>query len=250
MPTEKSFNVWEGVYRSFDDAPAAGPGFDGDIWLERSLRVARQSIDDIGAGRRISHPLIQRNELMVATAAAKQKPVSILDFGGGPGFGFLALSEAHPEVAKQCEYQIVENAAVCRACSTLFADGVPSFHSQFPKKREFDIVFSASALQYVADWRGIIATLAAYGAPTLILSDIYAGNFPAFVTLQNYYDSRIPHWFLNIDELIAEVGTHGYRISKMSHYDLEILGERGPPPMGNFPENLRVPYALHLLFTK
>jgi hypothetical protein len=42
MTVGPDFAVWEGVYASFAEAPAIGPGFAGDIWPERSLQAARE----------------------------------------------------------------------------------------------------------------------------------------------------------------------------------------------------------------
>jgi hypothetical protein len=29
--------IWEGVYKSFRDAPSSGPGFSGERWIQNSL---------------------------------------------------------------------------------------------------------------------------------------------------------------------------------------------------------------------
>src|SRR5215470_7836765 len=38
------FSVWEGVYGSFVEASAVGPGFHGPTWRDRSIEAAREAI--------------------------------------------------------------------------------------------------------------------------------------------------------------------------------------------------------------
>jgi hypothetical protein len=33
--------IWEGVYESFQEVPATGPGFRGEAWIRNSLKKSR-----------------------------------------------------------------------------------------------------------------------------------------------------------------------------------------------------------------
>ena len=35
---EKSDPIWKGIYKDFSEVPVEGAGFDGDIWIQNSLR--------------------------------------------------------------------------------------------------------------------------------------------------------------------------------------------------------------------
>jgi putative methyltransferase (TIGR04325 family) len=249
-----NFRVWEGVYPSFAEAPEIGPGFAGEIWRERGLASTRRALDDLRMGRSLKGSLRHRNAVLstlVAVLLANRQRLDICDFGGGFGAGFLVLQSSIPAVASRVAYHIVELDHVCEGAIPLFAGGPgPNFHKRPPSAASFDIIYSSSMIQYSEDWRAMIELMTSYGAPFLLYADLFVGDFPAFVTLQYYYGSRIRHWFLNLEEFVSEVEQHGYSLALRSDCNPEILGVRGPLPMENFPPDLRLEHTHNLLFVK
>ena len=81
----------------------------------------------------------------------------------------------------------------------------------------------------------------------ILLSDVFAGDINSFVTLQNYYGSKIPHWFLNLQDLLDTFDRHGYKIIMKSYATSRSLDVEDALPMDDFPEALRIPQSLHLL---
>ena len=254
MSAAADFKIWQGVYASFAEAPAVGPGFDGPTWRERSMRAAREAVTKLAAGETLDYSLRQRNAIMPAVVAmllSRQAGVSILDFGGGLGTAFTVLASALGKNIARVDYQVVEVEGICRAGRELFAGGKgPRFAPELPSGGTFDVVHAASAMQYIEDWRSIVRKLTGYGAPYLVLGDLLIGNFSSYVTLQNYYDSRIRSWFINAEEFIDEVERQGYELALRSECDTRILGTDGPLPMDNFPPHLRVERTVHLLFAR
>ena len=52
---------------------------------------------------------------------------------------------------------------------------------------------------------------------------MFLGKISTYVTLQNYYDNKIPHWFINFDEFNNLLHEGGYRLimkKKMLTYRL------------------------------
>jgi putative methyltransferase (TIGR04325 family) len=189
--------------------------------------------------------------VLTATLLDGQPRVQILDFGGGLGVGFVLLADALSNVANRVDYSIVEFDDTCRAGAELFTGKKgPLFHHTLPTSMTFDIVHAASVLQYVEDWQGMVARLAAYGARYLVMTDVYLGEFATYVTSQNHHTSRIPHWFWNSWEFISSVERHGYTLSVRTHCQLKVLGKDGPLPMDNFPPELRVMHGSNLLFSR
>lgn len=248
------FHVWNGVYPSFAAAKAVGPGFDGDVWRDRSLQAARETLALVGSGEPLDYALRQRNALLPVLAAsvlARQPRASILDFGGGLGTAYMVLANSIPDAAARIDYAVSEVDSICRAGEDLFAaKGGPQFLRELPAKGTYDIVLASSVMQYIDDWQGVVARLAQYNAPHLLFADMFVGSFPAFVTLQAYYGSLIPHWFFNGDEFIAEVERHGYRLALRATGDAKVLGKFGPLLMDNFSPDLRIPHTSHLLFQR
>ena len=249
----KDFNVWEGVYRSFSEAPAEGPGFDGGVWRDRSLQAAREILAAVGSDEPLDYALRQRNAVLpglVATALDRKSSIRILDLGGGLGTGFMLLMKTVPSAVQRVDYTVVESEGICRAGRELFeGEATPDFLPDLPHSGTFDIIHAASVMQYIKDWKGVVASLARFGATYLSFGDVFLGSFGTFVTMQNYYGSRIPHWFFNAEEFIREVERHNYNLALRSICDAKVLGVYGPLPMENFPPELRLKHTTHLLFT-
>jgi len=254
MIAERNFKLWDGIYGSFADAPASGPGFAGPAWEEHSLETARATLAQIAAGQPIDYSLKQRNAvlpILVAGLLSHQSQTTVLDFGGGLGVGFMVLMDEIKSPLSRVHYHIVELERICRAGANLFAaQPAPVFHDRLPAGKNFDIVYSSSVMQYIDDWRGKVAELAAFQARFLVFSDAFVGDFPTYATLQNYYGSKIPHWFLNFRDFVAAVESRGYSLVLRSECSPKILGRHGSLPMGNFPAELRVPASSHLLFQR
>lgn len=254
MSAPEHFNVWNGVYPSFAAAPAVGPGFDGEMWRDRSLQAARDTLALIGSGQPLDYSLRQRNAflpVLTASVLASQPRASILDFGGGLGTGYMVLANGIFDAAAKIDYAVIEVDSICRAGAALFTGTKgPLFQSELPAAGAHDIVLAASVMQYIEEWQSVVARLAAYGARHLLFADMFVGSFAGFVTLQAYYGSLIRHWFFNEHEFIAEVERYGYRLALRSTCDAKVLGKFGPLPMDNFAPEFRIPHTSHLLFQR
>jgi putative methyltransferase (TIGR04325 family) len=252
----EEFNIWEGIYGSFHDAgsDAIGPGFGGDVYRARALNVAYECLAALNTGRQIPSFHKQRSTLLPPVAAmmlGSKNPLRILDFGGGLGIGYMTLSESISHHSGAIEYTIVEITEVCEAGRGLLSGkGAVAYLDSLPSQGKFDLVHSASALQYIEDWQQALKSLSGYGAEYILLSDVFAGSIPTFVTLQNYYGSRIRHWFLNFDELLKLVSSLGYQLVMKSFVNSRRLGAEDILPMGNFPASHRLEQSLHLLLRR
>ncbi len=255
MTESQEFNVWEGVYSSFAEADSTGPGFDGDIWRKRSIQAGREFLTQVERGKPLDYSLSQRNALLPVVAAmllARQARVQILDFGGGPGYGLMVLMDALVVNARsRIDYHVVDVKNICEAGKELFSDSeAPVFHSDLPSSSEasFDLVHTSSTMQYIKDWRTMVGLLASYRAPYLVFEDVFVGAFPTYVTVQNYYGSRIPHWFFNFREFVDEVEKQGYDLLLRMPCHVKVLGKYGPLPMANFSGKYQLSNKSNLLF--
>jgi len=252
--TEAAMEIWTGEYSSFADAPRTGPGKRGGVWLEKAEKRARDLLaaaarGDFVHGAHGGEP--SGLSVLIASVGSIGDTVRVLDFGGALGFGYVpAAASLAGEIG--VEYHIVELEETCEKGREIFKgnEGV-RFHSEFESlPQEFDIVYAASTLQYIDDWKGALARLADIGAERLYLENLAAGDMESFVTTQNYYGSRIPYRFLNVREVISELENREYRLILKSPYFGKILGQYGRLPMDNFAQHRRLPYACSLLFRK
>lgn len=84
----------------------------------------------------------------------------------------------------------------------------------------------------------------------ILLSDIFGGVIKIFATLQNYYEKLIPHWFLNLDELLTEFQEQGYSLVMKNYVTARRLDVEDTFPIDNFRVDHRLPNTLHLLFRR
>jgi putative methyltransferase (TIGR04325 family) len=124
------------------------------------------------------------------------------------------------------------------------------YTSVLPNAAKFNLIHAASSIQYIEHWQDLVAKFAAIKPEYILLSDVFGGSIKSFVALQNYYESKIPHWFLNLNELLDTFSNCGYRLSMKSYATSRRLDVDDTLPMDNFPEALRLSQSLHLLLKK
>ena len=254
MNLPPNFYIWEGVYPDFASATqhAIGPGFSGEIYRSRSLLAAKECVKEIKDGNSIPQFHKQRSTYLPSVVSMmeciKDRPIKILDFGGGLGIGYLTLLESNPQALRNFEYSIVEDREVCEVGRTLFDKaGSITYLSEFPSGQRFDLVHAASSLQYVEKWNEMIGLFASLNPMYLLLSDIFAGNIESFVSLQQYYGSRIPHHFLNIDEFLSECSSYDLDLIMTCTASSRRLDVEDILPMDNFSEKHRIKQTRHIL---
>lgn len=243
--------LWEGVYDTFQDVPESGPGFEGDRWIQSSIasttRLLEQRHDESGRPASVNRDCL----LPVVTAlASRDGDVSVLDFGGGTGNTYLAVTKALP-ASTSLRYDIVEGRAVCEAGRSLFRhDPRVRFHTELPDIGHVDVLHLGSSLHYVDSWEQLLNQLADHKPELLLITDLPAGNFPSYVTTQLYYESRIPVRFFRQADVVAHIASLGFDLIFQSSYVATICGEEQELPQSDFPPHLRVGHTRNLLFRK
>lgn len=247
--------IWEGIYSSFREVPAEGPGFDGEAWITNSLKKMEEMRKHAQNGAALPPPSNYREGLLPLLAALtcrENKRLRILDFGGGIGFTYYQTVFALPQTAS-LEYYIVERENVCKAGKEFFGetDGKLVFSSTLPEKdRDFDIVYTGSVLHYIDDWKHLLSQLCNYSPKYLLIADVLAGNISTFATAQHYYNSRIPVWFFSVDEVIQSVHSLGYELMFKSAYRPTVMGVEQDLPTQNLGEGHCLKNTCNLLFAK
>ena len=250
----KPFHIWEGIYPDFKSAmaDADGLGFSGDVYLTRSLKVVKDCLASLKLNQPIDSFHKQRSINLPTTVALllkDKKQIKILDFGGGFGVGYLTLVESIPTNLTNISYTIVEVPEVCRIARKLHDAGVV-YTSELPTAQHFDLIHAASSIQYIEHWQELLAKFAALKPEIILLSDVFAGSIDTFVTLQNYFESKMPHWFLSLNEILITLSVLGYELIMKSYASAVRLDVIDVLPMENFPEELQLKQTLHLLFRK
>ena len=254
MKISKKFYIWEDIYKSFKDAPTMGLCFSGDIWNKRSLENIKYINKLAKEKKTVPEFVVYRENLLPILIAliSNKKKLKIIDFGGNLGKEYLSILHSTNIKPENIKYTVIEKNEICTLGTKIFKDqNEIQFLSKLPPPNlGADIIHIGSTLQYIEDWKGVFKKLTAFNPSYILFTDLQAGNIPTYVTLQNYYDSKIPVWYFNIDEITKELKKLGFKLIHKSTFRGSFLGIEQDRPMQNLPKKFRLKNACNLLFIK
>jgi putative methyltransferase (TIGR04325 family) len=240
--------IWDGVYESFAQVPVAGDGFASDAWLSETQRYTQAAAMALrNNGGEIAENIAQYHvlfSLLVASCKCLERPVRIVDFGGGMGIGFASLMRSVPE-SGEVEYVVVDSEASCERGRQLFSD-FPSlkFMSRLPHEvGKIDVMVLSGVLQFVENYEALLNQLARLAPRFWLFTFVPAGEVPTFASAQmNVPGSVLPVWFFNVRELVDKIEALGYRLVFKSTLDRVF-------DMSNFPRTHQLTRHCNLLFS-
>jgi putative methyltransferase (TIGR04325 family) len=104
--------IWDGIYERFDQAPVVGKGFASEEWLSDMERYTHSAVAAIaGDSAMIPENVPQYHVLLaslISSFDASDRPVRVLDFGGGMGIGFANVRRC-VSGGMGFEYFVVDN---------------------------------------------------------------------------------------------------------------------------------------------
>ncbi|HXQ73873.1 MAG TPA: methyltransferase, TIGR04325 family [Pyrinomonadaceae bacterium] len=241
--------IWDGVYESFDQVPVVGRGFMSDAWLADMERYTRTAVaalrrGEVGVPENVPpyHALLA---MLIASVPVVDRPVRVLDFGGGMGIG-LANVRRCMAAGTELEYLIVDNEESCERGRRLLEEfSSVKFMSELPRDVEsVDVIVLSSVLQFVEEYEKLLNDLAAFRPAHWLFTFLPAGDIPTFASAQlNVPGSVLPVWFFNVDELTEIVEKFGYQLVFKSTLDRVF-------DMSNFPLTHQLPRQCNLLFRR
>jgi putative methyltransferase (TIGR04325 family) len=245
IPAALRHPVWEGIYPHLREVPVQSARYDHE---DRVREMSDEAMSLLAEARSGNKPLLWHETLatLTATVAASRGRVTIVDFGGGAGTGFIHLLSTLPGETN-ITYHVVDLANMCSAARQVFGDEPRiHFHTDLAAVASIqpDIVYVNSVLQYIENYVAQLQQLGALRAPWLLLARLSAGPFPTFASRQvNLPGQVLPYWFFNRDEIVGAMNEAGYRVALEGptglHYDQR-----------NFPETHRIGRMRDVLFTR
>jgi putative methyltransferase (TIGR04325 family) len=241
---EKHRFTWQGIYAHRRDVPSDNASYDDEIEVRKHYDWTRAALDLVHAGKQ---PILWHDTLAVVAAiiSSRNNAVSVLDFGGAVGSGYVQLLGSLPKNAA-IQYHVVDLPKMCAAGHQLFAgDPRITFHTCLPSLDDaLDIVYASSVLQYVDDYGGLLRQLGSAQATFILLGQLAAGDIPTFATKQmNLVEKILAYWFLNRDEVGDSLAEAGYELV----YD--GLGDQ-VYDQSNFPDTHRIGRMRNMLFRR
>lgn len=238
--------IWSGVFKNFEEAIGDQDVFEDSIWLEKQVYQAKINIEQANSKGTISELAITSEyslPMVAATIAQPDQKIRILDFGGGLGSSFLPLKAMLPQ-NQPLDFIVIENDAICEQGKMLFIDEKQiTFLNRIPSNEKFDIIHLGSSFHYVDDWIEHLRLFSLMLPKYLIFADLPAGDIDTFITIQNYYDRKIPVRFWNLSEFIDEVNKLGLRLVMKARYYNNYLSY-----MNSFDSDHRLNYFSQLIF--
>lgn len=235
------YAIFDGVFETFTEAGGDFGFFSEDFYIERQKAKFAS-----GARSRLSYLAPD----FIATAYLDREKLSVLDFGGGIGFGFRDAVTGLSSCAG-LTYHIFDNPAVCALGRTLFTDPAPEFLEDLAALAPtYDIIHLGSVIQYVEDMDGFLRLLAGFKATFILVSDAMVGTERSFVTRASYFGHVHPHRFFRLDDLTSRFAEQGYGLVQNQPYLSTIQGQVGFYDMSNLPPECRVACTANLVFKK
>jgi putative methyltransferase (TIGR04325 family) len=253
MSDSERFKIWEGVFSSFAETGADNSAFEGDTWInkliERAAHAKAQS-----AGTAAVAPVTETRDyalpFIAATIARRDTPLRILDFGGGIATSFFPLVQMLP-ADQPLVFVVIENETVCEiGRNVLSGEMRVRFQSRLPADEFFDIVHCSSSIEYIDDWRGMLARLSQYRPAYLMFVNLPAADNKTFVTTQHYYGKRIPMHFWNFRDFVSQVESLGYELMLKCRFRGNWRDAYPEMPTEHFNSEYRANYFSQVVFRR
>lgn len=247
------FNIWEGIYKSFNDVSQKGLVFESSRWLDSSVEKLTSQLACLTSNRSLREISVSKDyalPVIVSLLLSNKESLSVVDWGGGFAQTYLACKYSSSSAHKLI-YYVIDKQSVIEKAGEILSKDYPDlyFSSEIPESvKKTDIVHIGSALQYIEDWELLLSKLLSLKPSYFVLSDLMAGDIPTYVSTQNYYGTRVPVWFWNLNEFINRISDFGYESIYASPYSAKILGVQKELPMDNFPDSHRLVYSCNLIF--
>lgn len=200
--------IWEGVFANFNEIQGTENIYEGERWLASNLERSRKVIDTEGHFTYRSRIARDYPLKMAVLAALESKvKISILDVGGGYGKNVMEIQSTFQDIESRIEVFILENIKLSNFYKMNIKmpknfKFIQNISEIGESKTSIDILHFGSVVQYFQNLKVDLSSILQPSKPKwIVFSDLMAGDIQTFVTVQNYYDSKIPFRFVNFEEL-------------------------------------------------
>ncbi len=213
------------------DVPVTRKADDDDPWAQTIGTAWRENLKPGD----IAGPTIDDTGKLILPLLASQftDPLTVLDFGGGPGTGLAnILRYARGVDLSRLSYVLVETPAMCRAVRSEIearsGTAVEDIPDVLPSPL---IVHAGSSLQYVSDYQATLSRLTALKPVFFIVSQTPVTDGSTYARqVLNTPHRKLATWVFNRSEFIAGIEVRGYRLTFSVDHDLPLTHKNAPGP--------------------
>lgn len=255
-------NIYEGVFSSYFEANKnikSKNSFNSNLYLSTQKKIIKQTLKCLNNGKQINAFYKQHTQYLIylISLLSNNRKLNVLDYGGGWGIGYANVLESlNSSLIKKIDYTIYDLENVCDVGKNFFSKEIVDNKNLYYihklkdlSNKKYDIIFLGSSLQYSEDFKETLININKMNAKYILMIDIYAGDIPSFCTLQKYYNYKMPHWFINYDE-INNIFKKKYKLINKSYAHTLRLNNLGLIEMKNFKKKFRIQNSLNLLYMK
>lgn len=187
------------------------------------------------------------------------KNVKILDFGSGALDIYFELNSIinvyskfnKKKIRKKIVIDFVELPEILKIYKKIdFSKNFKvNLNNEIPVKKKFDIIHISNSLHYVDEPADFIKKIISMNAKYIILNSTKIGENKKFISIQKFYDYKIPLWFFNLSELVKKFKPK-YELIFVSNYLHKYLGKYTEIQMKNFPKKFRIDHTKTLILKK
>ncbi|MBT4963781.1 MAG: methyltransferase, TIGR04325 family [Francisellaceae bacterium] len=247
---KQNFSIWDGVYKSFNEAGGDLDFFDSKYWLGKQVGIIEKALKIYS-----EHGFITKDyplPLIISMMLDCKSKLKVLDFGGGMGLQYLEVLSKIPNVENKIEYHVVDGESSINARPRQM-NHFPNlkFYSSLEKlTTKIDIVHIGSTLQYIEDWGGVLKYINQQFNPEyFVLSDLLAGNIPTFVSHQCHFDKKIPIKMAGMSDVEVFFNKNNYNKIYHSKFCASLL-DANKLPNDALPEAYRLDHSLNVVYKR
>jgi putative methyltransferase (TIGR04325 family) len=187
----------------------------------------------------------QITNLLPILIAAKGGRMSVLDFGGGAGTGFLdCCSKTNMDLVNYYIHDLRETMIVGR---DIFNNQKNKFNNVYfieniENIENIDLVYFGSSLQYIQDYKVVLESLIKKNITHFFFTDNFMGPRNTFATIQvNLHELNLAYWIFQLQEIKDIFKKSGYKlVYKSSNFQ----------PFHILPKEFSIDSSCNLLFSK
>jgi putative methyltransferase (TIGR04325 family) len=222
---------FEGAWPTLADVPVTRNANDDDPWAQTIGAAWRENFKTDGD----ASPTVDATGKLILPLLASQfaGPLTVLDFGGGPGTGLAnILRYAHGIDLSRFSYVLVETPAMCRAVRSEIearaGTAVENIPDVLPSPM---IVHAGSSLQYISNYEVTLSRLTALRPAFFIVSQTPVSDCSTYARqVLNTPHRKLATWVFNRSEFIAGMEGRGYRLTFSVDHDLPLTHKNAPGP--------------------
>jgi putative methyltransferase (TIGR04325 family) len=157
-------------------------------------------------------------------------PLTVLDFGGGAGTGLTDILRFARRNLSGLSYVLVETPAMCDAVRGEIESRSGRVLDRIPDSLPQPLIVNASSsLQYLPDYRSVLARLARLTPNFLIMSQTPMTDAPTYACqILNTPHRKMAMWVFNRSDIVAELRALDFELAFAVDHAINLTQKGGP----------------------